>query len=135
VDASRADVVAETRRMTEGRGAEAAILAVGGNRLIQTAIEAVRPGGRVLLFAQTQHGEATFDPAAVCVDEKTLVGSYSASVDLQEESVRIVIGREWELEKLISHRFPLSRAIEALNLAANPQPDAMKIVIQPGLGK
>jgi L-iditol 2-dehydrogenase len=135
VDASRADVVAETRRMTEGRGAEAAILAVGGNRLIQTAIEAVRPGGRVLLFAQTQHGETTFDPAAVCVDEKTLVGSYSASVDLQEESVRIVIGREWELEKLISHRFPLSRAIEALNLAANPQPDAMKIVIQPGLGK
>jgi L-iditol 2-dehydrogenase len=43
--------------------------------------------------------------------------------------------REWELEKLISHRFPLSRAIEALDLAANPQPESMKIVIQPGLGK
>ena len=37
-----------------------------------------------MLFAQTQHGEATIDPAAVCVDEKTLMGSYSASVDLQE---------------------------------------------------
>jgi L-iditol 2-dehydrogenase len=98
-------------------------------------MDAVRPGGRVLLFAQTQRGEATFDPAAVCVDEKTLVGSYSASVDLQEESVRIVMRREWELEKLISHRFPLSRAIEALDLAANPQPESMKIVIQPGLGK
>jgi L-iditol 2-dehydrogenase len=88
-----------------------------------------------LLFAQTQHGEATFDPAAVCVDEKTLIGSYSASVDLQEESVRIVMDGELALEKLISHRFPLSRAVEALELAAHPQPDSMKIVIQPGLNE
>jgi L-iditol 2-dehydrogenase len=96
-------------------------------------MNAVRPGGRVLLFAQTQHGEALFDPAAVCVDEKTLIGSYSASIDLQKESVQVVMGRELELEKLISHRFPLTRAVEALELAAHPQADSMKIVIQPGL--
>ena len=132
IDASRSDPVAEVRRQTEGRGADAAILAVGSNRLIQTAVDAIRPGGRVLLFAQTQRGEAPFDPAAVCVDEKTLVGSYSASVDLQGESVRFVMGQEMVLENLISHRFPLERAVEALHLAANPQPDSMKVVIQPG---
>jgi L-iditol 2-dehydrogenase len=65
------------------------------------------------------------------VDEKALIGSYSASVDLQDESARLVFRREADLEKLISHRFPLNRAVEALNLAANPQPDSMKIVIQP----
>ncbi|HUJ94280.1 MAG TPA: alcohol dehydrogenase catalytic domain-containing protein [Terriglobales bacterium] len=132
VDASRADTVSEVRARTEGRGADAAVLAVGGNALIQTAMKAVRPGGRVLLFAQTVHGEATIDPAAVCVDEKTLLGSYSASVELQEESVRFVMNREMDLDRLISHRFPLSRAVEALQLAAHPQPDSMKIVIQPG---
>jgi len=110
---------------------DAAILAVGANSLIRTAMDAVRPGGRVLLFAQTQHGEAPFDPAAVCMDEKTLLGSYSASIDLQDESVRFVMGREMALEKLISHRFPLEKAVEALDLAAHPQPDSMKIVIQP----
>ena len=88
IDASRANVVERVRELTEGRGADAVILAVGGNSLIRTAMDAARPGGRVLLFAQTQHGEAVIDPAAICVDEKTLVGSYSASVDLQEESVR-----------------------------------------------
>jgi L-iditol 2-dehydrogenase len=109
-----------------------AILAVGGNSLIRTAMDAVRPGGRVLLFAQTVRGEATIDPAAVCVDEKTLLGSYSASVDLQEASTKFVMGKEMDLEKLISHRFPLSRSLEALHLAAHPQADSMKIVIQPG---
>jgi L-iditol 2-dehydrogenase len=130
IDASRIDPVQEVRRQTEGRGADAAILAVGANSLIKTAMDVVRPGGKVLLFAQTQHGEAVFDPAAVCVDEKTLIGSYSASVDLQDESVRFVMGGEMNLERLISHRFPLAQAAEALELAAHPQPGSLKIVIQ-----
>lgn len=132
IDASRANVVEEVRELTEGRGADAVILAVGGNSLIRTAMEAARPGGRVLLFAQTQHGEATIDPAAICVDEKSLVGSYSASVDLQEDSVRFVMNREMELERLVSHRFPLSHSSAGLDLAAHPKPSSMKIVIQPG---
>ena len=132
IDASRADVIQSVREMTDGRGADAVILAVGGSGLIRPAMEATRPGGRVLLFAQTVRGEVVIDPAAICVDEKTLLGSYSASVQIQEESVRFVMGREMELERLISHRFPLTRALEALELAAHPQPDSMKIVIQPG---
>src|SRR6202790_220310 len=132
IDASRADTVKTVREQTEGRGADAAIVAVGGNALIRTAMDAVRPGGRVLLFAQTVRGEATIDPAAICVEEKTLLGSYSASVELQAASVRFVRGQEMDLEGLISHRFPLESGVEALNLAAHPQPDSMKIVIQPG---
>jgi L-iditol 2-dehydrogenase len=132
IDASRANVVERVRELSEGRGADAVILAVGGNSLIRTAMDSARPGGRVLLFAQTQHGEAVIDPAAICVDEKTLVGSYSASVDLQEESVRFVMNREMDLERLISHRFPLTESTQALDLAAHPQPSSMKVLIQPG---
>jgi len=132
IDASRADAGEAVRGMTEGRGADAVILAVAGSGLIRPAMDAVRSGGRVLLFAQTARGEATIDPAAVCVDEKALLGSYSASVDLQEESVRFVMNREMDLERLVSHRFPLESGAEALRLAAHPRPDSMKIVIQPG---
>ena len=132
IDASRANVVERVRELTEGRGADAAILAVGGNSLIRSAMDAARPGGRVLLFAQTQHGEAVIDPAAICVEEKTLVGSYSASVDLQEEAVRFVMQREMDLERLVSHRFPLERSAQALDLAARPGPSSMKVLIQPG---
>jgi L-iditol 2-dehydrogenase len=135
IDASQANVVDRVRELTGGRGADAVILAVGGNALIRIAMDAARPGGRVLLFAQTQHGEAVIDPAAICVDEKTLVGSYSASVDLQAESVRFVMSRDMDLERLISHRFPLAESAAALDLAAHPQPSSMKIMIQPGAGE
>ncbi len=133
VDASREDVVKTMHQHTEGRGADSVILAVGSNGLIRSAMDAARPGGRVLLFAQTQRGEVVIDPAAICVDEKSLVGSYSASVDLQESSVRFVMNREMDLERLISHRFPLLESAPALDLAAHPQPSSMKIVIQPGV--
>lgn len=132
IDASTSDTVQTIKEKTEGRGADAVILAVAGNGLIRPAMEATRPGGRILLFAQTQHGEAIIDPASVCVDEKSLLGSYSASVDLQEESARFVLGGEMDLTQLISHRFPLSESIDALHLAAQPKPDSMKVVIQPG---
>jgi L-iditol 2-dehydrogenase len=136
IDASQQDAVRAVREQTEGRGADAVILAVASNGLIRPAMDAARPGGRVLLFAQTQRGEVVVDPAAICVDEKALVGSYSASVDLQEESVRFVMNREMnreiDLERLISHRFPLQDAARALELAAHPQPASMKVVIQPG---
>jgi L-iditol 2-dehydrogenase len=133
IDASQRDAVRYVREQTEGRGADAVVLAVGSNALIRPAMDAARSGGRVLLFAQTQRGEVVVDPAAICVDEKTLVGSYSASIDLQEQSVSFVMNRELDLERLISHRFSLQESARALELAAHPQPASMKIVIQPGM--
>jgi L-iditol 2-dehydrogenase len=136
VDA-RGDVVGECKRATEGRGADVALVAVGSDALIGMAMEAVRPGGRVMLFASTQHGTAAFDPAAVCMDEKTLMGSYSASVAIQDEGVQLVFDGyrdgTLDLTKLISHRFGLQECAAAIELASNPKPDSMKIVIKPGL--
>ena len=88
------------------------------NALIRMAIDAARPGGRVMLFAQTQHGETTINPAAVCVDEKTLMGSYSASVDIQDEALgRVFDGyaHGYDLTRLVSHRFPLSELNRAFH--------------------
>ncbi|HEY6273789.1 MAG TPA: zinc-dependent dehydrogenase [Terriglobales bacterium] len=133
VNASAADPVGLVRALSDGRGSDVVILATAGNSLIRPAIDAARPGGRIMLFAQTQHGEVAIDPAAVCVDEKTLLGSYSASVDLQEESVRLAFSGEIDFEQLITHRLPLASAVEALRLAAHPGPDSLKVVIQPGM--
>jgi L-iditol 2-dehydrogenase len=131
IDSSQVDLVEAIRAKTDGRGADAVILAVGGSTLIRPAIDAARFGGRILLFAQTVRGEVVIDPASVCVDEKTLLGSYSASVELNHEVAQFVFSGEMDLAGLYSHRFPLAQSLEALRLAAHPQPDTMKIAIQP----
>jgi len=134
IDASKEDVVAAAHKASEGRGADAVILAVGGNALIRTAMDSARPGGRILLFAATQHTEATFDPAVVCMDEKTLMGSYSSSFELQPEVEKIVFGgyrNGFDLTRLISHRFSLEDSVEAIRVASNPSATSMKVFIQP----
>jgi L-iditol 2-dehydrogenase len=131
---ARGHVVAAAKAATEGRGADVALVAVGGNALIKLAMDAIRPGGRVMLFASTQHGEAPFDPAAVCMDEKTLMGSYSASVAIQDDVAKMVLdgyNSGFDLTQLISHRFSLEDAVAAIELASHPQADSLKIVIQP----
>src|SRR5262245_6402700 len=133
INASSDDPAKRVRELTEGRGADAVILATAGNSLIRPAMEAARLGGRIMLFAQTQHSEVAIDPAAVCMDEKTLLGSYSASVDLQQENVSLVFESGIDFTPLITHRFRLEQAVEALQMASHPGPDSLKIVIQPGM--
>jgi L-iditol 2-dehydrogenase len=132
---ARGEVVRAAANATEGRGADVVLVAVGADALIRTAMGAVRPGGRVMLFASTQHGEAPFDPAAVCMDEKTLMGSYSASVTFNDDVARLVFegyrDGSFDLTQLISHRFSVEDAVKAIDLASHPQADSMKIVIQP----
>jgi L-iditol 2-dehydrogenase len=132
---ARGDVVAACKAATEGRGADVALVAVGGNALITLAMAAIRPGGRVMLFASTQHGEAPFDPAAVCMDEKTLMGSYSSSVAINDAVAELVFAGyrdgSFDLTKLISHRFSIEEAVQGIELASHPQADSLKIVIKP----
>ncbi len=134
IHAGQENVVERVLAETEGRGADAVIIAVGGNALIRTAMDAVRPGGKVMLFAQTQHGEATFDPAAVCVDEKTLIGSYSSSFPIMDEVTGLIFDgyrNGFDLTQLISHRFPFEEAAAAIEIASHPQPGSMKIMMEP----
>jgi L-iditol 2-dehydrogenase len=137
INAGQENVVERVFAESEGRGADAVILAVGGKALIKTAMDACRPGGKVMLFAQTQHEEATFDPGAVCMDEKTLMGSYSSSFDILDEVTDLVFNgyrNGFDLTQLISHRFLLEEAIAGIDIAAHPKADSMKIMIEPVLG-
>jgi L-iditol 2-dehydrogenase len=137
IHAGTENVVEKVLAETDGRGADAVVLAVGGTALIRTAMDAARPGGKVMLFAQTQHGEVTIDPASVCVDEKTLLGSYSSSYDIQNEVIELVFDgyrNGFDLTQLISHRFSIQDAVAAIEVASHPKADSMKIMIEPVLG-
>ena len=134
IHAGSENVVERVLAETDGRGADAVILAVGGTALIRTAMDATRCGGKVMLFAQTQHGEVTIDPAAVCMDEKTLLGSYSSSFDILDEVTGLIFDgyrNGFDLTQLISHRFQIEDAVAAIDVASHPKADSMKIMIEP----
>jgi L-iditol 2-dehydrogenase len=125
-------VVKQVASMSEGRGADAVIVAVSAPGITDQAIACSRPGAKILLFSQTSHQERIeMSGADICIGERQIVGSYSASVDLQEESARLVFSGELPVEELISHRLPLVKIRLGIDLALHPGPKSLKIIVQP----
>jgi L-iditol 2-dehydrogenase len=96
------------------------------------ALALARPGGRVLLFAHNDpQMRLEFPAAAIGVEEKEILGSYSAAVDRQDEAAQLVFTRRLPVRELISHLISLEEMNRALHLAAHPVADSLKVVIQP----
>ncbi|HEY2379585.1 MAG TPA: alcohol dehydrogenase catalytic domain-containing protein [Terriglobia bacterium] len=132
LDPAAGDAAEEIRSRRHGIGADAVLLAVPDARLVPVALNIARPGGRVLLFAQNDPvTQIQFPAAAVGVEEKEILGSYSAAVDCQEESARIVFENRTRLHELISHRFALDDIDKAFAMASHPADNSLKLVILP----
>lgn len=117
---------------TEGRGFDVVFVAAAGLDTVSAALNRTRRGGTVLLFAQTRpHDFVEIDASVLCVQEKSLVGSYSADVTLNEECLSLVVGGELPLADWVTHTFPLERIGEALELARRPSSATFKIMVRP----
>jgi L-iditol 2-dehydrogenase len=122
----------EVKNATEGRGADAVIVATNAPGLVDQALRISRPGAKILLFAQTSATERLdISGADVCVGERILMGSYSANVKLQAESARLVFSGELPLEQLISHRVSLAEIAEGIAIAQRPSGESLKVVVHP----
>ncbi len=129
-DPTNGKLVEEVKTRTEGRGADAVLVAVAHSAVVEEALAAARPGGRVLLFAANDPvTRIGFPASAVGIDEKEILGSYSAAVDIQEEAAALVLQKKLPVMEIVTHRFPLARIQEGLELAANPTSESLKVLI------
>lgn len=123
-------LVEEVRARSGKRGADAVLVAVAHPAVVVEALAAARPGGRVLLFAANDPvTKIEFPAAAVGIDEKEILGSYSAAVDIQESAAALVLEKKLPVMEIVSHRFPLARIQEGLDLASRPTEESLKILI------
>jgi len=125
-----AALAGRVERITRGRGLDAAVIAVPLDAVVREAQSLVRGAGQVLLFSHTRRGDqAPLDLATICVDEKDLLGSYSADFLLQDEVARLVFSRKFDARRLVTHQFPLEETAAAVHLAAHPTADSLKVVV------
>jgi L-iditol 2-dehydrogenase len=132
LDPRAADAGALVSSLSDGRGADLVIVATSAPGLVEQAVRWSRPGARILLFAQTSEKERIeISGASICVGERKIFGCYSASVDLQQESARLVFSGELPVGLLISHRLPLADVRSAFDLALHPNAESLKIILEP----
>ena len=123
------DLVAATREWAGADGAAVVFEATGVPALVQTGLELVAPGGRVVVVGLSS------EPAPVRVGELPfreldLLGSSCCSADDFGTAVELVGRRRNEAGALVTHDFPLEQTPEAIAFAiANPA-DVMKAIVR-----
>lgn len=133
VDPFAADVTASVAAWAGGDGCDAAVVAVPGQAPLDAAVHAVRPGGRVVLFAHTKLKDpVTVDAGQVCFLEKDVIGAYSADADLNDEVAELVFSGRLRVDDLVTDRFDLAEATAAFALARSPRPGSLKVLLTTG---
>jgi L-iditol 2-dehydrogenase len=110
---------------------DSAIIAVPSDEAVTHALQSVRGGGQILLFAHTKPDDwMKIDLSRICLNEKDLIGSYSSDFTIQTEVARLVFSRALDVRSLITDRFELKQTADAIHLAANPAENSLKIIVK-----
>jgi (R,R)-butanediol dehydrogenase/meso-butanediol dehydrogenase/diacetyl reductase len=125
VDPKREDLGAVVRAEMPG-GAHVVVEAVGP--LLPQAIELARAGGRILQFGHDELARPQIPVAEVVRKELTIYGGFIGRFAFSELPIIMASG-VLPLEKIVSHRLPLSRVHEGLELLRAGQ--AIKVVLYP----
>jgi L-iditol 2-dehydrogenase len=116
-----------------GLGADIVVDASGHPDSFLPALELLRDGGTLVeVGAFVALGARPFDPAVLCGRNLTLLGVGGEDARAYEPSLRLLARnhRTVPFARAVTHRFPLSGAVEAMETALRA-PDAMKVVIEP----
>ena len=124
------DPVEEVRKITNGRGADAAIEAAGTQTSVHNAIKSVRKNGRVSLIALTKEKDI-YVPVNDIVCDQIRVNGSRANPKVSKEVLRLLEQGKIDTKHLITHTFDLEEIRHAIEIFENRMDGAMKVVIHP----
>ncbi len=101
----------------------------GTDDAVRLAMEAVRPGGRVVLGGIPADDRTTF-PASAARRKGLTIAMVRRMNEVYPRAIALAERGAVELTPLVTHRLPLTRADEAFQLAARRS--GLKVLIEPG---
>jgi NDMA-dependent alcohol dehydrogenase len=122
LNAAREDVPARVRELTEGRGADHAVVAVGSTQVVGVAWSALGRGGTCVVVGLPPVGETIqIDPGSLVGPERRLVGSCYGSASVFADFPRMVnlyLSGKLKIDELITRRYAIDEANEAFRALA-----------------
>jgi L-iditol 2-dehydrogenase len=131
INAAQTDLVAEVRRLTNGKGADVVVTATPAPGAQIQAVEMARKGGRILLFGGLPHNDSKpgVDMNIVHYNALHLIGCTIFAPRHYRLAVKFVASGRIPADKLVTHRFPLADFKQGANMALEGQ--VLKAVFSP----
>jgi L-iditol 2-dehydrogenase len=119
INAAETDVVEEVRRLTDGKGAGVIVTATPAPIAVVQAVEMARKGGRILVFGGLPKDKSRpgVDMNIVHYNALYVIGTSTFAPRHQRVALRLMADGRIPVDKLVTHRFPLSEFKEGATLA------------------
>ena len=127
------DVVAEIRRLTQGRGVDVAIEALGSPATFSNGLKVLRPGGTLSSLGLYSH-DLTIPPSDYLggLGDQTIVNTLCPGGRQRMEALmRLVENRRIDLTPLLTHTFTMAQLPEAYDLFSQQLDGVLKVAVTP----
>ncbi len=133
VDFSKADPVAEILRLTDGRGVDVAIEALGTQATFESCLRVLRPGGTLSsLGVYSSDLKIPLDAfAAGLGDHKIVTTLCPGGKERMRRLMAVIESGRVDLSAMVTHRFKLDDIEAAYDLFSNQRDGVFKVAITP----
>ncbi|HEY8721769.1 zinc-dependent alcohol dehydrogenase [Pengzhenrongella sp.] len=128
LDASSAAIHAALADATGGRRVDVAFEVAGNDASVGLAVEAVRPGGRVVLAGIPDHDSTSF-PASVARRKGLTIKLSRRMKEMYPRTIRLTESGIIDVTSVVSQTFPIEKAGEAFRAASDRL--GLKIIVSP----
>ena len=111
-------------------GIDVVLLCTGAVAALEVAVAVTRPGGTIVVVGLFGEARVPVDLDTVVTNDLQLVG-VNGSPHLWTDTIAAVTEGALVLEPLVSHRFPLARTAEAIELARRAPIGTLKVLVTP----
>lgn len=120
------DIIKEA---TEGRGADAALEAVGSSATNRLAYELIRPGGIISAVGVCTDSYLPFSPTDAYNKNITYKVGRCPARHMMGQLVPVVQKKKYNFTSIITHRMPLSEGVRGYDIFANKKDHCLKVLL------
>lgn len=133
VDYTKVDAVEEIMRLTDGRGVDVAIEALGLQQTFEAALRVLRPGGTLSsLGVYSNDLKVPLDAFLAGLGDHTIVTTLCpGGKERMRRLMEVVASGRLETRPLVTHRLKLDQIEKGYDLFANRRDGVLKIAITP----
>ena len=133
LDPTAGDVVAQLKTLTDGRGVDVAIEALGRQETFEAALRSIRPGG-MLSSLGVYSGKLVAPYEALYAglgDQRIVTTLCPGGKERMRRLMAMVAQGRMDLTPLVTHRFALDDLLEAYELFSHQRDGVLKVAIYP----
>ena len=124
------EIISEVKKNNDGRSPDIVIVCTGALSAARQALDCAGPGSTIIFFAVPKPGINLEVPInEYWRNEVTIMTSYGAAPEDLDEAYEWIRSKKFDIVKLISHRFPLNKTIEAFNVVCEAN-ESMKVILE-----